>query len=401
MLEILSFALIGVLLGAITGLTPGLHVNTLVVIILSLSPFFLERLGVEVVVALIISMTVTHTFVGFIPAIFIGVPREDNVLSVLPGHRLLIQGRGYEAVRLTVFGGIGAIAVSVAVLPIGLKVLPTLYEATRAVLPYLLLGVLGFMVMTEDGWRRRAFSLALILYSGALGLLVLNKGLLPAKFALFPTLTGLFGLSTLLISMRCRVEIPEQELEYDSGNYPGGLLAGSLGGVLTGLLPSIGSSQSALIIQNFIGKKEEKSFLVALGGVNTSDAVYALFALYLIGNPRSGASIAVERLLPEVTYPDFLFMAGVVLFTSFFAALITLNLAKFFVRKIQKLDYRKFSLGVLLFLTILILFLTGPLGLLIAGIGTAIGVAAPLAGVKRSHCMAVLIIPTILYFLGV
>jgi putative membrane protein len=400
-LDILCFALIGVLLGAITGLTPGLHVNTLVVIILSLTPFFPESLGIEGVVALIIAMSITHTFVSFIPAIFIGAPREDNVLSVLPGHRLLIQGRGYEAVRLTLLGGIGAIAVSVAVLPLGLKVLPILYEATRAVLPYLLLGVLGFMVFTEDGWRRKTFSLVLILYSGALGLLVLNKGLLPAKFALFPTLTGLFGLSTLLISLRSRVEIPEQTLEYDSGNYPRGLLAGSLGGILTGLLPSIGSSQSALIIQNFLGEKKEKSFLVALGGVNTSDAIYALFALYLIGNPRSGASIAVERLLPEVIYADFLFMVGVVLFTSFFAALITLNLAKFFVRKIQKLDYGKFSLGVLLFLTVLILLLTGPVGLLIAGTGTAIGVAAPLAGIKRSHGMAVLIIPTILYFLGV
>jgi len=400
-LEILSFALIGVLLGTVTGLTPGLHVNTLVVIILSLSPLLLENLGLEGVVALIIAMSVTHTFVDFIPAIFLGAPKEDSILSVLPGHRLLTQGRGYEAVRLTVLGGIGAIAVSVALLPLGLKVLPVLYNATRAVLPYLLIGVLSFMVITEDGWRRKAFSLALILYSGALGLVVLNNGLLPAKYALFPTLTGLFGMSTLLISLRCRVEIPEQRLDYDSGNYSHGILAGSLGGILTGLLPSIGSSQSALIIQNFMGKKEDKSFLVALGGVSTSDAVYALFALYLIGNPRSGASIAIDRLMSDITYADFLFMAGVVLFTSFFAALITLNTAKFVVRKIQTLDYRRFSLGVIIFLTALILLLTGPLGLLIAGTGTAIGIAAPLAGVKRSHSMAVLIIPTILYFLGV
>lgn len=400
MLDILSFSLIGVLLGTLTGLTPGLHVNTLLVIILSLTPFFPEGLGIEGIVALIIAMSVTHSFVDFIPAVFIGAPREDNVLSVLPGHRLLIRGRGYEAVRLTLFGGIGAIAVSVAVLPLGLRVLPPLYEAARAVLPYLLIGVLAFMVLTEEGRWKRTLSLLLILYSGALGILVLGKGLLPANYALFPTLTGLFGLSTLLVSLQCRVEIPEQKLEYDPGNYPKGILAGSLGGILTGLLPSIGSSQSALIIQSLMGRKDEKSFLVALGGVNTSDAIYALFALYLIDNPRSGASIAVERLMLEVTYADFLFMVGVVLFTSFFAALITMNLAKFFVTKIQKLNYGKFSLGVLLFLTALILLLTGPLGLLIAGTGAAIGVAAPLAGVQRSHCMAVLIVPTILYYLG-
>jgi putative membrane protein len=195
------------------------------------------------------------------------------------------------------------------------------------------------------------------------------------------------------------VKIPKQEIRSSEGYYPDGVAIGTLGGMLTGLLPSIGSSQSALIIQNVFKTKDEKAFLVALGGVNTSDAIYALFALYLIGNPRSGASIAVEHIMKEFTLYDFLFMASIVLVAAFFATFATLTIAKISVRKVQEIDYAKFSKLVLLFLFALIFALTGVRGVLIAATATAIGFTAHLAGVKRSNCMAVLVIPTILYFL--
>lgn len=396
MLEILAFALIGMLLGIFTGLTPGIHVNTVVILVISSLPILLEHFSAYDVAALIISMSVMHTFVDFIPSILIGAPNEGSVLSVLPGHRLLLQGRAYEAIQLTVIGGVGATVVSVATLPVWIKILPGLYSSTREVLPYLLTCALIYIVYSE---RKRIPALLIIAYSGILGVIVLNSNILPLKYALFPTLTGLFGMSTLLSSMATQPKIPEQEIQESEGYYPGGILIGSLGGMLTGLLPSIGSSQSAFIIQNAFKNRNEKSFLVALGGVNTSDAIYALFALYLIGNPRSGASIAVEHIMREFTPLDFLLMISIVLLTAFFAAFATLALARIFVRKIQEIDYGKFSRATLLFLVVLIFTLTGAKGLLIAAIATNIGLMAHQFGIRKSDCMAVLIVPTILYFL--
>jgi len=45
-----------------------------------------------VLVVFIIAMSVTHTFLDALPAIFLGAPDADQVLNVLPGHRLLLQG---------------------------------------------------------------------------------------------------------------------------------------------------------------------------------------------------------------------------------------------------------------------------------------------------------------------
>lgn len=400
MLEALALIVIGVLIGTFTGLIPGLHVNTVLAVVIPLSAVLLEHLTVMEVVAFIASMSVTHTFVEFIPAVLVGAPREDSVLSVLPGHRLLMRGRGYEAVRLTVMGGVGSIVVVTVFLPLAVVLLPAIYAPSRSVLPYLLLGVLAYMVLTERRPVKMIYALMVIGYSGVLGVLLLSYSPLTGGDVLFPILTGLFGISTLLLSAKRGGRIPKQSLRYDSGLRSSGILAGSIGGMLTGLLPGVGSSQSALMAHNLLGKKGDKEFLVALGGVNTADGIYALLALYLISNPRSGASIAVERLMGELTWNDFLYLVAAVLLTTFFAAYITLGLGRLLVRRVQMIRYRPFSAVVLVFLVLLVYGMTGSTGLLILATSTGIGLLAPLTGVKRTHSMAVLIIPTVLYYLN-
>jgi putative membrane protein len=343
-------------------------------------------------------MAVTHTFVDFIPSILLGAPDEGSVLSVLPGHRLLLRGRAYEAIRLTAIGGLGSVLICLALLPSGLVLLPYLYPLVRSHLALLLGFVLLILVAGERTWERRLSSLLILALSGILGLLVLRGDLLPASRALFPTLTGLFGISTLLTSLRGRAAIPPQVSDVEEVAYGRGVLLGSFAGLLTGLLPSLSSSQSAVLLQRAFRGEGEKEFLIALGGVNTADAIYALLALYLIGNPRSGASIAVGTLLERLTFLDLLFTVSVFLVAAPLALLITLTLARWAVAGVPTLEYRSLTLTLLLFLSLLTLLLTGPVGLLILITGGAIGTMTPFLGVKRSHCMAVLILPTLLYF---
>ncbi|MEE9564714.1 MAG: tripartite tricarboxylate transporter permease, partial [Candidatus Hydrothermarchaeaceae archaeon] len=94
MLELLLLILAGVILGTFTGMVPGIHVNTVVIVLLSLLPVLLEHFSPTGVVSLIVAMSVVHTFVDYIPSILIGAPQEDSVLSTLPGHRMLMEGRG-------------------------------------------------------------------------------------------------------------------------------------------------------------------------------------------------------------------------------------------------------------------------------------------------------------------
>ena len=107
LLWLLAFSLIGVLLGTATGIIPGIHPNNVALILLSLLPALSHPLSVflpaapVLLASLLIAASITHTFLSFIPAAFVGAPEGDTALCVLPAHHLLLEGRAYEAVRLS------------------------------------------------------------------------------------------------------------------------------------------------------------------------------------------------------------------------------------------------------------------------------------------------------------
>lgn len=398
MIKILFLIFFGVVLGCITGLVPGIHVNTIVVFILAFVSSLLEIFSRPEIVAIVIAMSLTHSFVDYIPTILLGAPDEDSVLSILPGHRMLLKGRAYEAIRLTVIGGLGAIAMSMLILPVSLAILPTLYLYTRKVISFLLLGVIGYMIFTEKELEKRFSAFLVVMLSGALGIITLNSGILNSKYSLFVVFSGLFGISTLINSMRTKPRIPKQSMEYEAIRSKGSVIAGTSAGLLAGILPSLGSSQAAIIVQNLLKQRSERGFLITLGGVNTAYAIFSILALYLIGNPRSGAAIAVENILYEIKFQEFLYMVSIVAITSILAAYLTLFLARGIIGRIKDIDYLKISRYIIIFLFALIFFFTGFRGIFIALISVSIGLIQHFAGIKKSHVMAVLMVPTIMYF---
>ena len=94
-ISIILALILGILVGIFTGLIPGLHIN-LVAMLLFLFSSKLESDLSLILASFIVAMSVTHIFLDFIPSIFLGAPTPQTALSILPGHRLLLKGKGYE-----------------------------------------------------------------------------------------------------------------------------------------------------------------------------------------------------------------------------------------------------------------------------------------------------------------
>ena len=122
LLAVIIFTLIGCLAGILTGLIPGIHVNNVAYMVLasqaalvSLAMMFFGWASpnsteiVIIVSSLVIGNVITHTFLDFIPSVFLGAPEGETALSLLPGHRMMLAGRGYEAVKCSVIGSFGAV----------------------------------------------------------------------------------------------------------------------------------------------------------------------------------------------------------------------------------------------------------------------------------------------------
>jgi putative membrane protein len=412
MLEIIITVFLGIIIGIITGLIPGIHPNAVIPLSIPLISIYPPYY----VAIFLLTTGVTNSFVTFIPSILLGAPEEDGALAVLPGHRLLLQGRGYEAIYLSVIGGVGACILSLATLPIFAIIIPTIYTIFRPHTHWLLIFVVSYMIFRESNtssYRKAFHAFIVFILAGILGIISLNH---MDSIALFPLLTGLFALPLLRQSYKTKTTIPESQTSEISKLPLRSLLSsisiGSLAGILAGLLPGIGSAQAAVLAQEVSNitphqqgaientKDNTKSFLISLGGINTADIIYSIFAILLIGNPRSGIAVAISELI-ELSIWDAVIFSVIILFASLLSAFITLKLAKLFIRKIQTINYTLLSKLTFYFLWLLILAFSGISGLIIAFFAMLIGSLPQKLGVRRTHLMGSLILITILFFMGI
>jgi putative membrane protein len=402
MLEIILISFLGISIGVLIGLLPGMNINNILPLILSAITIFHSPYHIA---ALIVSIAITQIFISYIPSIFLGAPSEDTSLSVLPGHKMLLEGRGYEAIKLTIIGGLCSLFLTTILIFSFSNYFIQLYYISRPYIAYVIILVIALMVLTERKVISMLFSLFIIFLSGIFGLIVLNSSIFSQQNILFPILSGMFGMSTLILSISEKSKIPKQQndekININKLNLIKCVILGSLAGIAVGFLPAIGVSQAATMAQYLIGMNDARNFLVTLSGINVANELFSLNSLYLVSNPRSGSSVAIERILNKLSFNDMLLLTGVICFASGIAAFITLYIGNKIPKILVKIDYKKLSLVIILFLSAMVIFSTGLEGLVVFIVSTSIGILCAKLNVRRSNCMGVLLLPSLTFFLGI
>ncbi|MBI5871642.1 tripartite tricarboxylate transporter permease [archaeon] len=382
MLGILIAALMGIFTGIFTGLMPGIHVNLVSAFVVASLPFFLKFSSAFNICVFIISMAITHTFLDTIPSIFLGAPDSDKILSVLPGHRMLLEGKGQEAVMLSIAGAIGGLVIGILFAPLLIFITPKFYLVMKDYIACLLiLAVLMILILEKNS---RKWAILIFLLSGAVGLLAMEIKAL--NESLFPLLSGLFGVSTLFISMNMQTKIREQNEAEDIEVESKPIIISAIGGWFASFMPGLGTSQVAIIISAFV-KLTEKAFLVLVGGLGTVNMALSLVTFYSIDKARNGAIVAVSKIIEGVGLNEIAALAGVCLISSGIAVILTLKIAKQFAKHISKVNYRKLCLVVISIIFVLVMVISGWVGLIVLIVTSAIGILANLKGISKSHMM--------------
>ena len=411
MFDLVLACLIGVLCGALTGLIPGIHVNTVGAFIFASSPFLLAAYSPEVLCVFLISMAVSHALLEFVPSMFLGVPEEGTVLSILPGHQLILEGRGKEAVRLTAVGGFGAILITALLLPIFIMVLPAVYGPIKPYIWILLLIITVFMfIRLNNNLKSFLWSAVLFLFSGIMGYIMLDLPV-SSSVSLLCVFTGLFGVSTLLYSLEQRSFVPTQNKFHHfkiNGDIIRGIFAGGIAGTVLGFLPGFGPAQGSLIAQELTGggnfESNNESFITSVSGVNTADTLFSLVMIFLIGNPRSGIAVYVNNILQNFDFNHLLFFVFTALTAVSISMFLCLKLGDVVSESIEKINYRKLSWIVIAFMSLLVvgfsLWYHANLFFMLIVYVTAIalGLLPHYLGVNKSNLMGVLIVPAIVVY---
>ncbi len=399
-LEFLIAALLGIIAGIFTGLIPGIHINLVSLLVVSLSVYLLDIFSLPSLGVFIISMAVTHTFLDILPAIFLGAPDADTAMGVLPGHKLLLQGMGYEAVKLTVIGSLFSLILALILFPLFIIIVPNVYETLQPFIGWILLGVALYMILIEKGLDKKFWAFSIFLMAGILGIIVLTMPNL--KQPLFPLLSGLFGISMLIVSLSNKVEIPKQRIT-ETIKIPKfenirALIAGTLSGSFVSFFPGLGPAQAAILGSQIMGRLGTYAFLVLIGSINTVNMIVSLVSLYTINKARNGAVLAIRELLASIDLNSLILFLAASLFAAGIATFLALLLTRVFARMIGKVNYSMLCIFVISLITILVFYLSSWLGLLILIAATGIGIIPNIINVKRSHSMGCLMLPVILFF---
>lgn len=410
MIEIVLAVIIGIILGIFTGIMPALHVNTVGIIIFSMSDKLLEYFDSLVISSFFVSIAITHAMIEFIPSLIFGIPNEDTVVSIQPGHRLLFEGKGKKAIRLVSFGGYLSIIIIILLLPILFIILPISYDLLKEHIGYLLVIVMFLMIyFTNPTKEKRFYSGLLFMASGILGYFVLN-GNLSGNISLLVLLSGLFSVSTLIYSYNKDSMLPPQEdnkFIRIGTSFKKSVFAGSISGCVLGLLPGLGPAQATVIAQFLTLNKDIKAedFIVTNSGVNISDTLFSLIAIYLISNPRSAISVYISQLISDITLMHIIFFIFISLFSVSVSCIISIKIGDWVINNVNNFNYRNINLLLICLITLIIIFYTLFNGgclwyvLLCYVTSVALGLIPNYLDISKSNLMGLLIIPTIISYL--
>jgi putative membrane protein len=392
----------GAALGLVTGLAPGLHVNTLAAIGIALGAAH------EAAAWVLLAAGTVHTIVNILPATFLGAPDDDDVLVVLPAHRLLADGRGIEAIHISVAASVAGLVLAAAAAPVYGWLLvgpPQLIVALDDAAGWIAAALLAWLWWREarHGPAAAARATVVMAASGGVGWWALHVGLQGPSAAepspLLPLLGGLFGLAGLIASAGSPAATPTQappprRLRLGNGvPWAVGLAS------FTAVLPGITAAAATSLLPRH---EEPARAVAALSALNTAHAVLAMHVLFLTGRVRTGLADAVGNAVPVARWtaggPTPAAVEGyvVLLIAGVVGAAGTLVLGSVIARHADRFPLRTAALVAGGLLAVITWYITGMRGVLLLAVCACIGLTTIRAGVRRVTLTACLLVPAVL-----
>ena len=273
---------------------------------------------------------------------------------------------------------------------------------------------------------------------------------IPDASLLLPSLAGLFGIANLLDIYATTSHIPPQNEDWTLPPAKPLIVPcfwSGVAGASMGVLPGMTASQATVLVmggRNLAAKvqgkegygmdwetrrltemtddelleialaeaeggvegpqtKQDLEVIAILSAVNTAVTVMVLGFLYIIGRSRSGATLALKMMYPIDTWSsaeptaDFIRLIAITVAAGMMAMPIMRVVGKGMLKLHAAIPLQQMVMGVILFVSALVWFTTGFIGIGVLIIGTIIGLIPPRVGIRRSHGMGIIIVPIMIY----
>jgi len=373
----------GIFLGLVSGLVPGIHSNMIVAVLASLG------MASNDLASMIIALFPAHLVAAFIPSIFFGIPEEGTVLSVLAGHRLVLQGKGITALKTVLLSCAFAALLATALFQPSMAAYSFMYEAIKGYIKWILLAIVVLLIARS---KNPALSALIFILCGALGQYSLKSDM---QDPFLPLFSGLFAMGAIL-TYSCG-KMPEQKDEpADRGILKWSALGVALG-MLAQLLPGTGSPSQVATFITMVVPLGTTEFLAAVSSIAMSQGIFSLSSAASIGKSRMGA---MEVLSQTVDISQNMLTLLVLLLLSVAACVAILYFFRKIICKAANIDFSRANIILAVYLFAITALISGIFGVAVFLLASALGWLTIKLGVERTTMMGAIIVPTLLLLFG-
>ncbi len=390
MLYFIAFGtLLGLIFGIISGLIPGLHINSIIYLISEL-PLNLEINAITIIISSII-----FSFLSILPSTILSIPNNDNFIAVLPAQKMYLKGKGFEAIMLYLKGAKYSLIYGLPVIILFLVLLPYLPNSLKIITPIILILSIIFLFFNT----KNHFGYLIIIFAGLIGYLSMNYFTL--QNPLLPLISGLFGFSSLIFILKENVLYIKQKITFPNiSKYTKikiGIIAPSLS-IIVSLFPGLGNGFATYFGSKISNLKDEE-YIILNGGISTLVMVLSFFVVYVLNKSRTASAVFFKDFAQNTIIYNYYLIIGLIILSCLFGYFITKILAEKILLRTTKINTKKISYFLIVFLHILVLIFSGYIGILVFWISSLIGYLCIISKNPRILLLSCIIIPVLIYFI--
>lgn len=365
------YVFIGVLVGSLLSILPGMHILNFVGIGLFIYISFpFDTLGLAMI---FIGMLIGYIMLGMIQMTYMGVPDDSTRYFAFPNQKYLMYGRGHEAAVIASIGALGAALILLILGPLSSSIFPIFRRITTPHFHWVLIGVVAYLLQAEwpkdwgsraktrfgrlkDGWASLSAGWLTFFLAMMLGFICLNVSILPIHRAfqnLMPVVVGFFGISFLLMNLISRANIPPQNVGNDlyvsKKDMVRGTSTGFLGGMFAAYQPMITAGPGLKLAGHATTTSGDTQFMISGGAGRYAYYIGAFFLFWVpMLHLTRGALAWISSVMyqPTVESEFWLLLAGVAMGTVF-AFVLLVVVSKVLAKRISRINFHKLSMVIL------------------------------------------------------
>ncbi|MFH1415649.1 MAG: tripartite tricarboxylate transporter permease [Elusimicrobiota bacterium] len=453
---IIVYVLAGTFCGSLLCLIPSLHIYNVAGIAIVIWMSAKELIPYYALAPFFMSLVVAYSFMNTIPMTFLNAADESAGVSMLPSNDLVSRKRGKDAALMSGIGTLIGAFLLVALYPFFWFIWPYIAASTGPHLHWILGLIIAHYILSEwpkgagrgrtpwerfrKAWRNCFAGITTFVLAGIFGLIYLSKPLVTAEMSfqnIMPVFIGFFAIPSIVQNLISDYTIPEQYnsryVNADWKDFAYSTLPGFVGGMIAAYLPGVTAGIGSMLAGHATNHRnleraeyrnpieegtivhldtpemyyrQERVFLIAGGVTKILYYVGAFLMLFVLteltpfGTGRGGLTFILKPVF-IAEKGDFLIMIGTILTSASAAFILMTYTIDITIRILHKLDLKLIYMVSLLIIFVIIYIMGGGwIGIGVSLITSCIGMIPVFYNCRRSHCMAVLLVPITLNMAG-